>query len=252
MKLSEKVDLEKAEKLIAELDAHPATTKYREDKAAEILAKRRETTGRIEALRNEQAATIPKLEAERDATEGKYVEAKAALVGLADDCRTATLALRTEGLRFNADIVKCENLLFETADPLIDEAITFFRDKLDELRKPGRIDRRGGSTEKNIFTWRKKTTEESNVQAILDAMAYGLAAIPELERMKLSPELDRARIEGMKAGIPRIDVYTESTVEKPMEKVNTDPRSLLPSDSEMQWSIGKLNEKFKKVMGRPA
>ncbi len=52
----------------------------------------------------------------------------------------------------------------------------------------------------------------------------------------------------MKTGVPDIEVYTEFTGEKPMERTNTDPRSLLPSDSQMEWEIGKLNEKFKKLM----
>lgn len=155
---------------------------------------------------------------ELEETEAEYAKAKAVPVGLADNCRTATLVLRTEGLRFNADIVKCEDLLFETADPLIDATIQFFRDKYDELRKPGKIDRRGRTTERNIFTWTKKTTQETNALAINDALASCRAAILELERMILYPELDLAKIEGMKSGVPEIGIYTEITREAPRLK----------------------------------
>ena len=68
--------------------------------------------------------------------------------------------------------------------------------------------------------------------------------------MKLCPELDLTGIEKMKTGIPRIDVYQEVTGERAAEKINDDPRSLLPSDSEIAWSLKKVDEKFKKIMKR--
>jgi hypothetical protein len=43
-----------------------------------------------------------------------------------------------------------------------------------------------------------------------------MAAIKELEGMKLTPALDLQKIEALKKGIPPIDVYTEYTGEKPM------------------------------------
>jgi hypothetical protein len=70
------------------------------------------------------------------------------------------------------------------------------------------------------------------------------AAIKELENMKLAPVVDAERIAGLKAGIPKIDVYTEYTGEKPLPRVNTVSRT--------DWSIGRLNSKFKELMGRPA
>ena len=126
---------------------------------------------------------------------------------------------------------------------MIDEATLYFRDKLDFFRAPGRISRNAVGSERNIFTWKKTVKEESNAQAINDAMRYCQAAITELENMKLAPAVDAERIAGLKAGIPKIDVYTEYTGEKPLPRVNTVSRT--------DWSIGRLNEKFKELMGRP-
>ena len=135
-----------------------------------------------------------------------------------------------------------EASLSESADPAIDAAINFFRDKLDFLRTPGRISRNAIGEVRNIFTEKKTVKEESNVEAIHSAMEYCRAAITELENMKLALAVDAERIAGLKAGIPKIDVYTVYTGEKPLPRVNTVSRK--------DWSIGKLNEKFKKVMGR--
>jgi len=91
---------------------------------------------------------------------------------------------------------------------------------------------------------------ESNVDAVNSALRYCMDAIKELEKMKLTPELDAERIQALKTGIPDISEMKETNWEKPLPRVNADPQSLLPSDSQIEWEIGKLNEKFKKLMKR--
>ena len=250
MKYAEKAEREKMEILLETIDQHPLTIKVREDKAAEVLATRQGIALKVAALRNEQDLTIPKLQDEQEIKEAKYAEAKAALEGAAEEVRAAVLALRSERFAFDNTIRNCEASLLESADPAIDAAIMFFRDKLDYLRTPGRLSRSAIGAERNLISWKKKTFEENNTQAVHDALRYCQAAITTLESWKLLPELDAEKIAALKAGIPRIDVYMEHTGERSMEKINTDPRSLLPSDSQIEWSIGKLNEKFKKIMGR--
>ena len=71
----------------------------------------------------------------------------------------------------------------------------------------------------------------------------GGRSITELENLMLAPAVDAERIAGLKAGIPKIDVYMEYTGEKPLPRVNKVSRT--------DWSIGRLNEKFKELMGRP-
>jgi hypothetical protein len=71
---------------------------------------------------------------------------------------------------------------------------------------------------KNLVSWRKTASMESNEAAVLGAMKYCQAAVAELEAMKLRPERDAARIAALKAGIPSTDVYAEAEAERPMEK----------------------------------
>jgi len=238
-----KAENEKAEKLLAELNDHPLTKKLREDKAAETLATRREVAGKIEVLRNEESAVLPKLQADLQEKEAVHAAAKTVLEGAAAKVQAAALALRLARLTFGTTIGSCEASLYESADPAIDTAILFFKDKLDWLRTPGRISRNAVGAVRNIFTEKKTVKEESNVPAINSAMTYCLAAITELENMKLAPAVDAERIAGLKAGIPKIDVYMEYTGEKPLPRVNTVSRT--------DWSIGRLKEKFEELMGRP-
>lgn len=208
---------EKLAALLAEAERHPMMRALLAEKAAETSARRQEVKLKIEGLRKEEADIIPKLQADRQEKELKYQKAKEALQTASDEFRGAYLALSTESNRISHEIGQQGQVLIETADPAIDEAITFFREKLDWLRTPGRINRIGRADTRNLFTWKKTTTEENNVQAVRDALAYCQAAILELERMKLLPELDLARIERMKVKVPDIEVYTEYTGEKPME-----------------------------------
>ena len=230
------------------MEDHPLTKKIKADLEAENLAKRQEAAGKIEALRKKQADSRPKLQADIEAKEAKFKKAKAALDIAGGEFQAARHSLSRESYKFDSEIRIYEAILLETADPLIDEAILLFRDKIDDLRKPGRITSRGMETEKNMFTETVTRTTETNSGAVLGAMRYCMAAIKKLEELKLVPEFSAEKIQELKDALPSIDVWQEVTGEKPFERINTDPRSFLPSDSEMDWKIGKLNEKFKKLI----
>jgi hypothetical protein len=45
-----------------------------------------------------------------------------------------------------------------------------------------------------------------------------MAAIKELEEMKIIPAFDMEKVETLKKGIPPIDIYTEYTGERPVDK----------------------------------
>lgn len=248
MKAQEQAEMEKMEELQKVIEASPLTQKIKEEKAAEILAKRREAAGKIEVLKKERDEVIPRLRSNIDAKEVAYLKAKAALDVLFDKLRTAKTALSGENCQFDNDIRLQEQILYETADPRIDEGIQFFRDKLDDLRKPGRVSSRGMNVERNIFTDTKTLTTESNKGAVLTALAYCQAAIKGLEELKLWPEFHIEGIQELKDELPSIEVYQEVTGEKPLPRINTAPP--LKSDSQLTWELSKLNEKFKKVMGR--
>jgi len=248
-------DREKMAALLKEAEDSPIIKTLRAERAAAILATRTDAAGKIEALRNEQAATIPKLLADRDAKEERFKRAKAALDAAGGEYQTARVAVSSRSQSFDHAIGRQEAILFESADPLIDAALLFFREKLDWLRTPGRIsiDRRGA--ESNIFTEKITTTVESNRDAILSALRYCQDAVAELERMKLTPALDAEKIERMKAGIPDIGVFSESVNERPMPGI---PPMIIPrfggaaSDEYEQTLLDRVHKKAKDFLSKPA
>ena len=209
---------EKLEALLLQAESSPAIIAVRAQQAAAILTTRTDATRKIAALRNEESLTIPKLEAVRAAKEKIYLAAKIALQAASDEFQTAHAALSIERSQFTNEIIRQEQVLFESADPALDAAILFFRDKLDYLRSPGRISRNAIGSENNLISWRKKTFEENNTQAVHDALRYCMDAITALEIMKLTPEVDKVKIEGLKDGIPSIDQYAVFTGSAPMPK----------------------------------
>ncbi|MFH0789565.1 MAG: hypothetical protein V2B13_18390 [Pseudomonadota bacterium] len=251
MKEHERKELEKLEELRKTIEASPLTKQIIAEEAAAILATRTETAGKIEVLKKEWEKVIPRLQADLEAKEAKYKKAKATLDADLGELQSARAALSSENNNFDTEIRNQEAILFETADPRIDEGIQFFRDKLDDLRKPGKISSRGMKVELNLFTDTKTLTTESNADAVHEAILYCQNSIKLLEAMKLWPEFHIEGIQELKDELPSIDVYQEVTGQKPAwPRINTDPRSLFKSDSQMDWELGKLNEKFKKLMGK--
>jgi Skp family chaperone for outer membrane proteins len=230
-------EAEKLTELLAQAEGHPMMKAILAEKAAETLAKRQEAAGKIEVLKKERDEVIPKLQADLKTKEIKYLKAKTALDTANDELQTVKAALSSENHNFDTAIRNHEAVLIESADPRIDEGIEFFRAKLDYLRSPGRISRTGGKVEKNLFTWTKVVSEETNIVAVRSALAYCQNGIRELEKMKLSPELDTERIEALKSGIPKIDEYQEVTGTKPMEKQA--PTFIPPSDYEIERLLKK-------------
>jgi hypothetical protein len=245
MKATEREALEKAEKLLSTIEKHPLTTKIREDEAAAILTTRQEAAGKIETLRKVQVDSLSKLQAVEKKKEKKLKEAKASMETALNELRTAQAALFRENSDFHSAIGIHERVLLDTYCPEIDEAIQFFRDKLDYLRSPGRINKVGRKDENNLILWKKKTLSESNIQAIHLAIGYCQNAITELEKTKLIPELNLQKIQGLKDGIPSIDIYTESQGTKPMER---QAPTIVPP---CEYTLGKLIEKVNKHLKTP-
>ena len=241
MKEHERAAIERAEKLTAELEKSPILRKQREEEAAATLSKRTEAAGKIEVLKTEMDAAIPKLQAVLAVKEKNYLTSKVALDNATNEFNTARAALSRESQSFGSSISTQEQIMIESADPLIDEAITFFREKFDWLRQPRRISQNALEGKKNIFTETKTVTTESNADAVQEALQYCMAAIRALEGMKLIPSLDIQKIEELKKGIPDIGVYTEITVEKPNKGIN--PSFLANMANEFDKKIEKLLRK---------
>jgi hypothetical protein len=253
MKKWESEGTQEIEKLLKKFENHPLAKQIQADQAAETLTARQRAADAIKSIRADQAEAMPKLQAVAGEKEAKFLHAKSAMEAAGLAFNKARGELRAEGAEFDRQISILKNELYNSCDPALDDGIQYFKDRLDYLRSPGRIDSRGHAAERNIFSMTKKISVESNKGAVLGALDYCMAAIKALEVMKFEPELDSARIDALKNGIPTIDNYEGVEGEKPLEgSGNVDPLKLMKSESQTDWELGKLNEKFKKIMTRKA
>ena len=237
--------IEEIQKLTAELEKNPMVTKFREEEAAKTLKKRHEAAEKIEALKQEALALVTG----KDELEEKLHKMKAERLKLEKDLNEKRVRFLEKKSGIEGQIRREKNFLYDSYDPKIDEGIEFFRKKLDELRSPGRIsvNRLGG--DRNIFTEKITSHTETNRGAVLLSMRYCMEAIVSLEAARLVPEVDLAKIEGLRSNIPRIDVYEEVQGERVMPgSKGINPLSLLPSDGAMEYKKRKLLEKAKKIL----
>ncbi|MBA4417242.1 MAG: hypothetical protein C0392_04935 [Syntrophus sp. (in: bacteria)] len=243
-------EAEKIKELLKEAQDHPLMKQIIAEKEAAILATRTEAAKKIESAKKEREEVIPKLQADLEAKEAKYKSAKEVLDGAGGEFQKARAALSGESYQFDIAIRQHEAVLYETADPRIDKAITFFRDRFEGLRvKDINAQQRTGET--NLYAETKEIFTYSNVAAIKNALACCRAAIDELEQMKLTPDMNAERIEALQKGIPDADELTKYTGGKPLPgSRDFNPLHLLKSDDQLSWEIGKIAEKFKKVMRR--
>jgi hypothetical protein len=178
------------------------------------LAKRVTAKTKIGALQKEGKALFPLLQQKVDEIKKTLGALDDERKGLQNELLKAVAELQRQKLRVENEIRKNDEVLFNSYNEKIDEALMFFKDKLDELRKPGKIDKRTRGGETNLITMKKEFKTETNVDAIRKAMTYCQAVIRELEEMRLNPELDLLRIETLKKNIPSIDIYQETIGER--------------------------------------
>lgn len=224
-------------------NTHPLAAAYKQQKAAETLKQRQTVAEKLESILAEIRAGHP--------------EAEAALCSVLEDLKAAekqVTALRAEAgqayrdlqiLKANAahrqDILEAQ--LLGNYDSRIDEALDFFRNKIDELRRPGKISTRPMGAERNLFTMTKRIRIESNHNAVAEAMAYCRNAVTRLESLKLIPEFPADEIEGLKEGIPSIDRYQEFEGERSLPR-DAPITAGAPSD----YMLGKLYERADKAL----
>ena len=168
---------EKIEKIFSDIEAHPLSLKFKAEKAAEILGKRKKAAGKIKALEKEQAGTIPRLQKDLAEAEAQFKAAQEAVASAAAAVNTARASLSCRSLQFENSIGRQQEILFSTCDPPLDAAIEFFNKKLDFLRTPGRISSQKMGALRNIFSMSKTTKEESNLQAVNSALVFCQSAI---------------------------------------------------------------------------
>ena len=248
MKNNEK-QAEKLTELLKGAEDHPLIKQLFAAQAAALLATRTTAADQIKAIEKERDEALPKLQTDIEKKEAIFLKAKATFEEAGRSFQSARAALSTENNNFSYSISHLEQSLIESADPQIDDAIQFFRDKLEWLRSPGKIETHRLGAERDIYTETVAILSENNIQAINDAMQFCRDAIQALELMKLEPAFDLQKIEALKKAIPDINIFTESKGEKPME--GSRPRSLasyFKSDSHHDYDMRRLLEKADKSL----
>jgi len=239
---------EKLSELLKEAEGHPMMKAILSEKAAAVLGERLLVAAKLRAAMEEAEKVIPDRQKEVDALVAHLAEYDKGRSVILDKLTAAKGELAKARQSLDWERSHAEAALLSNYDPRIDDAITFFRERFESLRvKDINTQRRTGET--NIFTEKQEVFTYSNAAAIQDALTYCRAAIDELERMKLTPDLDAERIEALRKGIPDADELRENAGEKPMEgSRGINPLNLLKSDDQLSWEIGKIGEKFKKIM----
>jgi hypothetical protein len=247
----EELPMEKEERLsglLKEAEGHPMMKAILAEKADKVLGERLLVAAKLRAATEEAERVIPERQKDVDALVADLAEYDEGRKAVLDKLTAARGELATARQSLEWERSHAEAALLSNYDPRIDEAITFFRDRFEGLRvKHINSQKRTGET--NIYTEKQEVFVYSNAAAIKNALAYCRTAIDELERMKLTPHLDADRIEALRKGIPDADELMENAGEKPMEgSRGFNPLHLLKSDDQLSWEIGKIGEKFKKVM----
>lgn len=245
----------KTEKLLETINDSPMMIEIRKVEAEETLQKRKTAADKIEVLKKEQSCNLLELQKALKNKEGEYQKAKDTLQAALNQFRAAHRALSGENNRISREIDQQETILLETYNPSIDDAVNFFQDALDALRKPGKIHRIGRPSKLNPINWKKSVRNENNLGAIKAALVYCRNAIGELEKLKLSPVLDCEKIEKLKNGIPSIGIYEEVTSEiaapgsKGMSSKEAQTQIGLEfkkAEAELEEADGKLKKAMKK------
>lgn len=237
------------DELLKTIENHPLTQKIIAERKGETLARRNdavqrmaEATAELEAMPSPEAATA-ELRGDLADTEDRVKKLQGQInVAVADVWRNRQSK--------ETAIRDAEAVLLDSYDARIDEAISFFRDKLDWLREPGRISSQSAGAEKNIFTEKKTTKVWTNEGRILAALDYCRNAIQTLEGLKLQAEFDNQAVEDLKRGIPPVDVFDELKGEKDIsgrEKPFPAKAVMEAIANELEYGIQKTKERIEQI-----
>jgi hypothetical protein len=229
-----------AEATLKMIQEHPLTQTLLAEQAAETLAARQQTAARLAALKQEAAETLPELEQEAAALRVELETLDRQRLDILDRQRTAAARLMAERQRYDRAHRTSESELIDSADPRINEAIQFFRDEYDALRRKA-VHKDARQGKRNLFTMRRQVVHFTNHPAIVAALEYCRQATVELEALKLVPAMDTERIEALKASIPDADAMSEYTGDKMLDPGPLAPgRHCFPLDSEYDAAHRRL------------
>ncbi|MBN2032175.1 MAG: hypothetical protein JW836_02785 [Deltaproteobacteria bacterium] len=230
------------------LKSDPAYQALREKKQAEILTARKEAAGRLARTEKEAEREAPALLAAISEAETELATAEAARKKAQENFLKAKRTLAGRTATWDRERSLATGELNESADREIDAGIEWFRKQLDEIRARGiTTDRAGAKT--NLVNETKNLTFRTNRPAVLKALAYCKAAIEALEKLKLEPIFDPAKVEVLKKDVPDTGKMSEFSGERPLPgSKGVNPLSLLPSDELYNLQMAEINEKFRKLM----
>lgn len=244
-----KTDEQTARELLRELENSPLVQEIKSLKAQEAQAQRTEWADQIEALEAEKSETLPDLqEKHKEALE----VVKSAQDALREAERNASLAYHDEwrlANRIDSQIKFLKGELLANYDPAIDEAIEFFREEHERVRKVSATTY-GAAEEVNLISLEQQYSRETNYPAICARLAYCRESIKLLEECKLVPEYDPELFVRLKADLPSLDDLTEYRAERPVLRDIPDmARAKIDAiihDADFPFFIKKVNDFLKR------
>lgn len=251
MKKDERDKEEKLAGLLKDAEGHPMMKAIRAEKAAAVLGERLLAAGKLRAATEKAEKVIPERQREVDALVADLTEYDKGRSVILDKLTAARGELVKARQSLDWERSHAEAALLSNYDTTIDDAITFFRDRIESLMvKDINTQTRTGET--NVFTEKKEVFVFSNYSAIRDTLAYCRSAIDEIERMKLTPDLDADKIEALRKGIPDADELSENAGEKDMASKETGPgyrnAILEATGNHLDYLSGKIKETAQKIL----
>jgi len=241
-----------AEDTLKLLEGHPLTKKLRAEHEGKVLKERQDAANTLERLRKDAEIAIPELHVAVVEAEAELTSHDAARQALATKAAETRLALARERGRFEREKNAAEYVLLSNYDSRIDQAIEFYRDKFEDIRKK-RPDRDTAPWETNLITMTRKVFSRSNTESIVAALKYCNCAIAELEEMRLEPVVDLEKIETLKRRIPEVSEFQEYLGEKPLPPPPPDAVDMIRSAEcagTNDYLLRKLHEKADRLLRR--
>lgn len=190
---------------------HPTTQKIIKEKQNEIKEQHKLAFSELNTLRTEHKEKLKvlnyKITKTEKALEFSQQEAKRA----AQDHQKSKGEKTAESINFSNRIARLETTLQETADPLIEEAIKYFNERLDTLRKPEAIKQQNFPGKKDIHTEKRRPFGYSNHGALTNCIAFlqgAIQAAQELKLQDLTGEDIKKRLAELKTNAPDPDALT--------------------------------------------
>lgn len=230
-------------KILEALRTDPAVIAALDRQKAETAERRKEAGNRLRAITQEAAESLPALRAAVADAEKAVKDYDAGRKPLINALNEARALHWTESLRFTQAKDAAGAILNETAPEEIAEAIQHLDALFWELRKrtPNEQTQRDGF---DVLHMKQKLRTFSNSPSIGAAMTYCKEAMRELQEAKTDPDFSLDRIEELKKGVPDPTTLVEFSGERGVKDASdVGATDLLPSDSFLDWTMSKLEEK---------